>query len=39
VLLEGVKPQGLMVRLAFPLEVRQQVVPKPSAQVLKHKVY
>jgi signal transduction histidine kinase len=39
VLLEGVKPQGLMVRLAFPLEVRQQEVPKPTAQVLKHKIY
>jgi signal transduction histidine kinase len=39
VLLEGVKPHGLMVRLAFPLEVRQQEVPKPTAQVLKHKIY
>jgi signal transduction histidine kinase len=39
VLLESAKPQGLMVRLAFPLEVRQQEVPKPTAQVLKHKMY
>jgi signal transduction histidine kinase len=39
VLLENATPQGLMVRLAFPLEVRHQQVPKPTAQVLKHKIY
>jgi signal transduction histidine kinase len=39
VLLENATPQGLMVRLAFPLEVRHQEVPKPNAQVWKHKMY
>ena len=30
VMLENAKPHGLMIRLAFPLEVRSSEVPKPS---------